>query len=320
MRHMKIAVAAAACAAVAVAGGCAMGSLAKTSRYAFSPPLSEVIRANARQAGGRPLAERYSYTWQHVAEELKPGMATGETRIIAVTPVGSMRELASQAERRAADASEQRQIQSELARTAKNEGDARYHLQMARIDADKALANEQLSVDAGRTDASMGVVNAAVGVYSSLAAAGRQLGDQDYGAVSRDVVGDLNAVGAGAMKGSRLHFEYHFGSEPSASKQFDAGLAVMFGTNTEANNSFMVTTVLTLPDGKRISATRLEKMIWYAGGSSSERAFPPGYEEIKIADIPKPAGVSNPLLYYLVLNQLARATIEDIRGRLHARR
>ena len=41
-------------------GGCALGSLSKTARYAFSPPLSEVIRSNKVVAQAQaPLAQRY---------------------------------------------------------------------------------------------------------------------------------------------------------------------------------------------------------------------------------------------------------------------
>lgn len=320
MHHMKIWRLACVCAAVIALNGCAVLSLAKTSRYAFSPPLSTLIQSNAQHAPGKPLAERYAFAWQRVLQELEPAMQIADKKkIIAVSRVPRMDNLVAQARKRADDASAQRKIHADLARTAKTRGDARYHLDMARLNADQALLHEQISVATGRTDAAMGVVGATFGLYDAMAAAGKQLNDTDFGNISRGVVEDLKFVGEGAPPGSRLYIEYHYGMEPAAGKRFDAGLAMMFGGDTEANNAAMVTAVLTLPNGRRISATRLVKIIWYAGEGNLTRPFPAGYEEFKITEIPIPAGFNTPSLDNGVLNQLARGTLNDIRKRLNAK-
>ena len=319
MRHAIIRNFICSCAAVLALNGCAVFSLAKTSRYAFSPPLSDIVRSNAARAAGEPLAERYAFAWQRVEQELEPTMRINqEKKIVVVSEVPRIDNLVAQARERAEDASARRKLNAKLARTAETRGDARYHLEMASLNADQALLNEQLAVSAGRTDAAVGAMSATFGLYNSLAKTGKKLNDTDFGNISRGVVEDLNFVGAGAPPGSRLYIEYHYGLEPAAGKQFNAGLAVMFGGDTEANNAAMVTAVLTLPNGRRVSATRLVKIVWFAGEGNVTRAFPPGYEEYPLADLPRPPGFDTQTLDFAVLNVLARATLCDIRDHLKA--
>ena len=113
-------------------GGCALGSLSKTARYGFSPPLSEVIRSNKTAQAEAPLAQRYSYAWQNVEQDLAAGMQIDESkRIVAILPVPPKSALVTQAHKRAEGLSEHRKVNAELARTAKTRGDAAYHAEMA---------------------------------------------------------------------------------------------------------------------------------------------------------------------------------------------
>ena len=298
---------------LALLHGCAIGTLAKTSRYAFSPPLSGLVKENQARAPAAPIAQHYSYAWQNVEQELTEGMRIDESQtLVGVYRVPGNSALAAQAQRRADNLSEQSRVHSRLADNAKSGGNRSYHRSMAMLNADQAIAQQEQAIAAGRTEAALGLANAGFALFSSLASAGKAMNDRNYGLISRSVVQDMNAVGEQAPAGSELHLEYHFGIEPSKGKQFQSGMTMMFGGDTDQINAFMVTAVLTLPDGRRITATRLAKMIWYAGEGNLARAFPAGYEEDKILELPKVEGVDPQPLPYWVVNQLARAAVADV--------
>ncbi len=296
--------------------GCATSSMAKTSRFAFSPDLEKIIRENRRLKPGRPIAERYSYTWQHVYQDLTKGKPLKKGKLLTVVKTPSTGAMTTRARKLAANHSEQRRVHARLARTSKNRGDTRYHNEMARLNAEQALLQEKMAVAGGRIDAAIGMVNSVAGIYGSMAAMGRQMGDRNYGLLTDEIVRDMNLSGQGAPKGSRLHFEYHYGFEPSKGKNFSAGLVVMFGGNADSMNSAMLTAVLTLPNGKRITATRAIKMLWYTGEGNLKRRFPKGFREIKVQNIPIPKSFEGPMLHYQVLNQLAHAAANDIRKKM----
>src|SRR5690349_19992199 len=96
-----------------------------------------------------------------------------------------------------------------LAQIASNSGDASYHREVARLNADQALLHEQTAVANGRINASIGVVDAAFGIYGALVSAGKAMNDNNYGILSDNIVKQLNLAGPGATPDSRLHFNYH---------------------------------------------------------------------------------------------------------------
>src|SRR5262245_44731719 len=152
-------------ACVAALQGCAVDSMTRTSRFAFSPPIEEVMKAGPARSDARPLAQAYSFSWQNVEQELSEGLQLDASgRMIGSYKVPTTSTLAADAQKRANDASERRRIHSELARTAKTSGDAAYHRDLARLNADQALAQQRVAVSQGRTDAAIGLANAGMGV------------------------------------------------------------------------------------------------------------------------------------------------------------
>lgn len=313
MRMNRTASALLAVSLLSLSGCCGIMHLARTSRVAFSPPLSPLIAAKHEPKG--PITERYSYAWQNVSQELKPGAAQKNhivTTTQAAVPDGKNWE--AESARKAEYYGNERQVHERLARTEKSSGTARYHHEMARFNADMALIQQEMSAAQGRMSTAQGMVETSFGIYNSLAAAGRQQGNRNYAIITDHIVKSMNLAGSGAPKGSRLHIEYHYGLEPSAGKKFQAGLAGMFGGSTDAVNYFMVTAVLTLADGRQIASTRLVTMRWYAGDANLQRPFPSGFEEISVLAIPAPPpGAPEHMLNYKVLNILARAAVLDIR-------
>jgi len=295
--------------------GCAVISAAKTSRYAFYPPVSSLIESEHHKQ--EPIAQHASFTWQTVRQELSPGIKPQEqTNIISTIPAPSIKSMVNQSQQLADDASEKRRIHSRLANEAKTLGDAQYHHSMARFHAEEAYVKQQMVSFTKQIDSSISIINNTVGIYNSLASAGKQMGDLNYAQITKNITTDLNLLGKDAPEGSSLHFEYHYGLEPSTGKKFNAAMSVMLGSNAESNNEFMVTAVLTQANGKQITATRLLKMIWYTGDDNVKRPFPKGYEEYKPYNIPNPEAVTANMLNYQLLNQLALAVVDDIRLKL----
>jgi len=295
--------------------GCAVISAAKTSRYAFYPPITPLLKSEYLKQ--KPIAQHASFTWQTVQQELTPGMKIKEqASITSVNPAPSIKSMVNQSQKLANDTSERRRIHARLASEAKNLGDAQYHHSMARFHAEDAYVKQQMVSFTKQIDTSISIINNTAGIYSSLASAGKQMGDLNYAQITKNITSDLNLLGKDAPEDSSLHFEYHYGLEPSAGKKFNAAMSVMFGSNAESNNEFMVTAVLTQANGKQITATRLVKMIWYTGEENFNRPFPEGYEEYKPFKLPNPKAVTANMLNYQLLNQLALAVVDDIRLKL----
>jgi len=290
-------------------------SAAETSRYAFYPPILPLIESEYLKQ--KPIAQHASFTWQTVQQELTPGMKIQEqTRITSVNPAPSIKSMVNRSQQLANNANEQRRIHSRLASDAKTLGDAQYHHKMARFHAEGAYVKQQMAIATGQIDTSISIINNTAGIYKALASAGKQMGDINYAQITKNITSDLNLLGKDAPEGTSLHFEYHYGLEPSAGKKFNAAMSMMFGSNAESNNEFMVTAVLTQANGKQITATRLVKMIWYTGEENFNRPFPEGYEEYKPFKIPNPKAVTANMLNYQLLNQLALAVVDDIRLKL----
>ncbi len=293
--------------------------MAKSSRYGFYPPISPLI--NKQYKSGKPIAQHVSYTWQTVSRELAPGMAIKEkTSAVTTAKAPNIKTMVRQAQLRADNASEQNRVHARLRDEKKKRGSASYHNALAGYHAEDAYVKQQMAIATSRIDTSITMVNSVFGIYGSLAAVAKEAGDRNYGIITKNITSDLGLLGQAVPDGLTLHFEYHYGMEPSKAKQFGAGMSMMFGGDTEANNEFMVTAVLTQPGRRRITATRLVKMIWYAGEGNLKRAFPAGYEEYNPILIPNPRGGDPYLLYYQVLNQLAHAAVDDIRYKLKRRK
>jgi len=287
------------------------------ARWAFSPGLSELV--DAKYEKRKPIAEKYSFAWERVMDELDPakrlasqkgsGRASSASTGTHITSTS-----VSGIGRSASQMTDLSKKNTELANTAELKGIAQAHHDQARANADMAIAFTETEVAMGQMQASAGLFSAFVGVHSAMAQAGELLNEKSYSRLSRLLIGEMNLVGDDAPKGSTLHLEFHYGVEPSYGRNFMNGLAMLFGGPITARNSFMVTAVLTLPGGGQISSTRLMNMRFYAGWGTAKKAFPEGFEQIPIKKIFTPGTIREPkTMDKDVLKFLARATIEDVR-------